>query len=101
MPTHSSSCAAAICTQNGRPGVAVFHGTKDELFPIDKTSRVIVPQMRKALPNSQVSLVEGAYAHDAPPAAVKQGLEWFLLGKPLPAAAAGRVAQERGSRMLG
>jgi hypothetical protein len=80
--------------------VAVFHGTQDTLFPIAQTSRAIVPQIRKALPNSRVSYAEGAYAHDAPPAVVKAGLEWWLLNKPIPGAssAGGSVSREHGSR---
>lgn len=61
----------------------MFHGTKDELFPIDKTSQLIVQQVAKVLPNSEVNYAEGAYAHELPPAAAQQGLEWFLLDKPI------------------
>jgi hypothetical protein len=99
------SCAL----QNGRPKVAVFHGTKDQLFPIDKTARPIVQQVAQRLPNSQISYQEHQRAHEAPPAVVQQGLEWFLNYKPIsptkfaqkgsaaaPAPAARRTASERG-----
>lgn len=76
--------------------MAVFHGVTDKLFPIDQTSRVIVPQIRKVLPSSKVSYVEGAYGHEAPPAVLAAGLNWALAGKPL---ASTKVAQERGSRV--
>jgi len=96
--------------QNGQPKVAVFHGLQDTLFPIDKTSRPIVQQLAKVLPNSEINYAEGAYAHDAPPAVVKQALEWFLQDKPISplkfsrkgkAAAAGgpRTAAEQGGRV--
>jgi hypothetical protein len=61
----------------------VFHGTKDTLFPIDQTSRKIVPQVAKMLPNSQINYAEHQGAHEVPPAAMQQGLEWFLQDKPI------------------
>lgn len=93
--------------QNGAPKVAIFHGLQDQLFPIDKTSRQIVPQVAKVLPNSEINYVEFKGAHDAPPAVVKPALEWFLLGKPITGTkfsrkatpAGARTATERGSRL--
>lgn len=83
----------------------MFHGVKDQLFPIDKTARPIVQQVAQRLPNSEITYAEHQGAHEAPPAVVQQGLEWFLLDKPIRPAkfqqkgkAAPATAAERGSR---
>lgn len=99
------SCVCRFYSQNGSPKVAVFHGVKDQLFPIDKTARPILQQVAQRLPNSEINYAEHQGAHEAPPAVVQQGLEWFLLDKPIsptkfrqqgkPAAA---TAAERSSR---
>lgn len=101
------TCVCVFAAQNGRPKVAVFHGTKDQLFPIDKTARPIVQQVAQRLPSSEINYQEHQGAHEAPPAVVQQGLEWFLNDKPVTptkfarkgtaAPAAGRsTASERG-----
>lgn len=61
------------------PKVFVAHGTKDTLFPIDKTSRKIVPQLKTLLPaGGDVRYVEFPGAHEAPADVVKQALEWLF-----------------------
>lgn len=61
----------------------MFHGVKDTLFPIDQTSRKIVPQVAQRLPRSEINYAEHQGAHDVPPAVMQQGLEWFLQDKPI------------------
>jgi predicted esterase len=99
-------CHTVATLQNGQPKVAVFHGLKDQLFPIDKTARPIVQQVAQGLPNSEVSYQEHQGAHEAPAAVVQQGLEWFLTDKPISQTKFSRkgkpapvAAAERGSRL--
>jgi predicted esterase len=99
-------CRPVAPLQNGAPKVAVFHGLKDQLFPINKTARPIVQQVAQRLPSSEISYQEHQGAHEAPPAVVQQGLEWFLTDKPISPTKFSRkgrpapaTAAERGSRL--
>ena len=58
----------------GRPRVFVSHGTRDEILPIDRCSRVLVPQLQRLGYN--VTFREFAGGHTVPPDLAREGLRW-------------------------
>ena len=60
----------------GRPRVFVSHGTRDEVLPIDRTSRVLVPRLQSA--GYDVTYREFDGAHTVPETIGRQAFSWFL-----------------------
>jgi len=64
--------------EQGRPRVFVSHGTADQVLPIDRTSRRIVPRLRAN--GYDVRYEEFAGPHVVPPEIAAEALSWFLDG---------------------
>jgi phospholipase/carboxylesterase len=60
----------------GSPGIFVSHGAADEVLPIDRCSRKLVPALRRQ--GYQVRYREFAGHHEVPPAIAREGLAWML-----------------------
>ena len=58
----------------GRPRVFVSHGTRDEILPIDRCSRVLVPQLQRLGYDVTFREVDGG--HSVPPDLAREGLQW-------------------------
>jgi predicted esterase len=58
----------------GQPGVFISHGTSDQILPIDRTSRTIVPGLRQR--GYEVTFHEFEGGHEVPPAIAKEGVAW-------------------------
>lgn len=65
--------------RSGRPAFFVTHGVHDDVLPIDRTSRRIVPWLRRN--GYQVSYAEFDGGHVVPTSYVKQATTW-LAGPP-------------------
>ena len=63
---------------HGRPRVFVSHGTADEILPIERCSRVIVPALRKL--GYDVTFREFTGGHQIPTAIATEGLNWVAAG---------------------
>lgn len=61
--------------QEGQPRLFVSHGTRDEVLPIDRCSRRIVPMVERA--GYDVSYHEFDGGHTVPPEIVQTALTWF------------------------
>ena len=74
----------ASATLNGQPRVFVSHGTRDEVLPIDRTSRRIVPQLQRAGYDVRSREFDGG--HTVPPEIAREARDWFLTeqGTPTP-----------------
>ena len=59
----------------GRPRVFVSHGTADQILPIDRCSRVIVPRLRML--NYDVTYREFEGRHEMPPEILAEALRWM------------------------
>ena len=59
---------------NGRPRVFISHGTRDDILPFDRCSRVIVPGLKKR--GYDVTFREFDGGHEMPPAIVEQGFSF-------------------------
>jgi phospholipase/carboxylesterase len=65
-----------LLERNGAPAVFVSHGTADQILPIDRCSRRIVPELeRRKYP---VSYVEFAGDHRVPPEIAARAVRWLL-----------------------
>jgi phospholipase/carboxylesterase len=62
--------------QRGAPRVFVSHGTRDAVLPIDRCSRKIVPQLRRAGYGTRYREFEGGHA--VPPDVAGEALGWFV-----------------------
>ena len=60
--------------QHGRPQFFISHGTADQILPIDRCSRRIVPDLRAR--GYQVTFREFAGGHEVPPAIATEALTW-------------------------
>lgn len=60
----------------GQPAVFISHGTHDQVLPIDRTSRRIVPMLRNAGYNVEYLEFDGP--HTVPPAITLAGAGWFV-----------------------
>jgi phospholipase/carboxylesterase len=60
----------------GRPRIFVSHGTRDEILPIESTSRRLVPSLEQA--EYPVTYREFDGPHTVPPAVAEEGFQWFL-----------------------
>jgi phospholipase/carboxylesterase len=59
--------------RSGRPSVFISHGTADQVLPIDRCSRKIVPTLRSE--GYEVDYREFSGGHEAPPAMVSAALD--------------------------
>jgi phospholipase/carboxylesterase len=60
----------------GKPRIFVSHGRSDPILPIEVTSRVLVPPLRRK--SYAVEYVEFEGGHEVPAAISEKGMEWFL-----------------------
>jgi len=60
---------------HGRPRFFVSHGTSDQILPIDRCSRVIVPRLQAM--GYDVTFREFEGRHEMPPAVAREGLQWL------------------------
>lgn len=60
----------------GKPKVFDSHGKNDEILPIDKTSRFIVPLLKRQ--GYDVTYIEFDGTHYIPDNIAEQAMEWFL-----------------------
>lgn len=67
--------------RHGKPPVFISHGTRDEILPIGRTSRLLVPFLKKA--GYTVSFHEFDGPHRAPPEMVQAAMDW-LAAPPAP-----------------
>ena len=61
--------------QQGRPGIYVSHGTRDQVLPIDSCSRRLVPRLRSA--GYEVLYREFDGPHTVPEDIALEALRWF------------------------
>jgi phospholipase/carboxylesterase len=59
---------------HGKPAFFISHGTADDILPIDRCSRVIVPALQKRGYDVTFRPFEGG--HDIPPAIALAGMHW-------------------------
>ena len=62
-------------TQRGSPRIFVSHGTRDEVLPIDRCSRKIVPQLRRAGYHIRYREFDGGHA--VPLGVAREAVGWF------------------------
>jgi phospholipase/carboxylesterase len=62
--------------RRGTPRVFVSHGTRDEVLPIDRCSRRIVPQLERAGYEIRYREFEGGHA--VPPDVAREAIGWFV-----------------------
>lgn len=60
---------------HGRPDIFISHGTNDGILPIDATSRVIVPELRRA--GYQVDYTEFDGGHQVPSSISDAAIAWL------------------------
>jgi phospholipase/carboxylesterase len=60
---------------HGKPRVFVSHGTKDDILPIDRCSRRIVPALRNN--GHEVTFREFDGGHEMQPAVVTEAMQWL------------------------
>jgi len=65
-----------LLERHGAPRLFVAHGTADEVLPIDRCSRRIVPELRRR--EYPVEYVEFDGPHTVPPAIAERAVRWFL-----------------------
>ena len=61
--------------QQGKPRLFISHGTQDEVLPIDRCSRKLVPQLKRA--GYDVLYREFDGPHTIPPEIASNALTWF------------------------
>jgi predicted esterase len=66
----------APASQHGAPRLFISHGTHDEVLPINRCSRRIVPQVQAA--GYDVLYQEFDGPHTIPAEIARQGVDWFL-----------------------
>jgi phospholipase/carboxylesterase len=59
----------------GRPGIFVSHGTRDDILPIDPSSRVFVPNLKSA--GYRVRYREFDGPHTVPDDIAREAVDWF------------------------
>ena len=62
----------------GKPGVFISHGTRDDVLDIDRSSRVIVPRLRRAGYTVQYKEFDGG--HRVPPEIATEAAAWLASG---------------------
>lgn len=60
--------------RHGRPQVYISHGTADEILPIDRCSRAIVPRLKAR--GYRVAFREFDGGHDVPAEIAREGMRW-------------------------
>ena len=60
----------------GAPGIFVSHGVADQILPIDRCSRKLVPVLRRQGYHVRYREFEGR--HEVPPGIAREGLDWLL-----------------------
>jgi phospholipase/carboxylesterase len=65
----------APARQQGAPRLFISHGTRDQVLPIDRCSRRIVPQVKRA--GFDVRYREFDGAHTIPPEIAREAADWF------------------------
>lgn len=65
--------------QRGSPRVFVSHGTRDEVLPIDRCSRRVVPQLKRA--GYDITYREFEGGHAVPPDVAREAVGWFADGR--------------------
>jgi phospholipase/carboxylesterase len=58
----------------GKPRLFVSHGTRDEVLPIDRCSRLIVPRLQKS--GYDVAFREFEGGHEVPAGIAREGMKW-------------------------
>ena len=61
--------------RQGRPAVFVSHGDADDVLPVDRTSRRIVPALREE--GYDVTYREFAGGHSVPPEVAREAVDWL------------------------
>jgi phospholipase/carboxylesterase len=61
---------------HGKPRIFVSHGAADQILPIERCSRVIVPALRRR--GYDVRFDEFAGRHEIPPDIATQAMRWFV-----------------------
>jgi phospholipase/carboxylesterase len=64
----------AAPTREGRPRIFISHGTRDEVLPIERTSRVLVPQLKGQ--GYDVTYREFDGPHTVPPDIIRDAFDW-------------------------
>jgi phospholipase/carboxylesterase len=59
----------------GQPHIFISHGVKDDVLPIDRCSRALIPQLKREKYN--VSYVEFAGGHHVPNEILNQAFDWL------------------------
>jgi phospholipase/carboxylesterase len=67
---------ASPSATHGLPQIFVSHGTQDTVLPIDRTSRSLVPRLRRA--GYAVEYLEFTGPHAVPPAVTLAAMSWFV-----------------------
>ncbi|MGY1731126.1 alpha/beta hydrolase [Geodermatophilus sp. SYSU D01045] len=62
-------------TRSGRPAVFVSHGTGDDVLPVERTSREIVPALRDD--GYDVTYREFGGGHVVPPEVAREAVDWL------------------------
>lgn len=62
--------------ERGKPEIYVTHGTRDDILPIDSTSRRIVPRLRRAGYTVEYHEFDGR--HETPPEIARPAFEWLI-----------------------
>lgn len=63
----------------GRPGIFVSHGVRDNVLPIDRCSRRIVPELERARYAVRYREFDGP--HTVPPEIAREAVDWFTSGR--------------------
>jgi phospholipase/carboxylesterase len=71
---------AAPDTQQGEPRVFISHGTQDRVLDIDRCSRRLVPQLKRA--RSDLTYREFDGPHTVPPEVIHESMTWFYAAAP-------------------
>lgn len=61
--------------RRGKPAIFVSHGTRDDVLPIDRTSRKIVPRLERN--GYEVGYREFDGGYTVPPEIAREAVEWF------------------------
>jgi phospholipase/carboxylesterase len=62
--------------QRGKPKIFIGHGTHDQILAIDRTSRMLVPKLKRS--SYQVEYIEFDGPHTINPDEARTALRWFL-----------------------
>lgn len=63
-------------TRFGKPAFRIFHGTNDEVLPVDRSRQFVVPELRQA--GYAVNFTEFAGGHEVPSAVSDAGMQWLM-----------------------